>query len=193
MFSFERCAPVPEQSGRGYGGGLVEVEGSVVWGRGGLGGQGGRVYRFDEVNSKWERLDDVDIAATLAVCGGEFVTIGGFNGRVYNNGIHSKEVKVRRGGRWTSMAEMLVGCYGSCVVSVSDHSLVAMGGQGVGPRTLNVVQVFDGLTWHMGPPLPRPCAAMSAVVHGNLVFAMGGGADMERAVWSANITELVSH
>ena len=58
-----------------------------------------------------------------------------------------------------------------------------MGGEGDGPRYmyLNDVQIFDGWAWNMGPPLHWLCVAMSAVVHGDLVFVVGG-ADMERAV-----------
>ena len=185
MFTYQTCTALPERYGGRvwYGGGVVEVEGRVVWG-----GGGGRVYRFDEVSSKWVRLaDGGEVRATLAVCGGEMVSVGGYKG-----GGYSKEVKVWRGGRWTSMTEMLVGCSRSCVVSVSGGVLLVMGGRGDGYRDLNDVQIFDGRTWHMGPPLPHTCAAMSAVVHGDLVFVMGGWG-MERAVWSANITDLVSH
>ena len=184
MFTYQTCAAVPERGGRGGGGGVVEVEGRVVWGGGGL-VRG--VYRFDEVSSEWVRLADREWGATLAVRGGELVSVGGYKGVVC-----SKEVRVLRGGRWTSMTEMLVGCRQSCVVSVSGDVLLVMGGDGDGPRLLNDVQIFDGRTWHMEPPLPRPCVAMSAVVHGDLVFVMGGGG-MGRAVWSANITDLVSH
>ena len=187
MFTYQTCAAVPEQGGRGvYGGrGVVEVEGRVVW----VGGRG--VYRLDEVSSKWVRLaDGGEVWATLAVCGGEMVSVGDYN----HGGEYSKEVKVWRGGRWTSMTEMLVGCWRSCVVSVSGGVLLVMGGIGDGGWYLNDVQIFDGRTWHMGPPLPRPCTGtMSAVVHGDLVFVMGGGGGMERAVWSANIIDLVSH
>ena len=72
--------------------------------------------------------------------------------------------------------------------------MVVMGGVGYGGRDLIVVQVFDGgtQTWHRGPSLPEPCAAMSAVVHGDMVFVMGGW-DMARAVWCADIRDLVSH
>ena len=184
MFTYQTCTAVPEQGGRK---GVVEVEGRVVWGGGG-GRLGGGVYRFDEVSSEWVWLADGEWGATLAVCGGELVSVGGYK----DGGVHSKEVRVWRGGRWTSMTEMLVGCSESCVVSVSVGVLLVMGGLGDGGRDLNVVQIFDGRTWHMGPPLPRPCGDMSAVVHGDLVFVMGGWG-MERAVWSANITDLVSH
>ena len=188
MFTFETCTAVPEEGGRAWGGGVVEVEGRVVWGGGGLGG--GRVYRLNEVSSEWERLADDELGATLAVCGGEMVSVGGRKDD--RKGGTCSKVRVLRGGRWTSMTEMLVGCWGSCVVSVSGGVLLVMGGIGDGYRDLNDVQIFDGRTWHTGPPLPHTCAAMSAVVHGDLVFVVGG-AGMERAVWSANITDLVSH
>ena len=160
----------------------MELEGRVVWGGRGLG-----AYWFDEVSSQWVRLADGKEGARLAVCGGEMVSVDGYKGDVC-----SKEVKVWRGGRWTSMTKMLIGCWGSCVVSVSGGGLLVMGGRGDGYRDLSVVQIFDGRAWHMGPPLPQPCADMSAVVHGDLLFVMGGYG-MERAVWSANITDLVSH
>ena len=177
---FQICPAVPKQGGRGWGcGGVVEVEGRVVWGGAGLRGE---VYRFDEIRSEWVILTGVVWGATLAVCGGKLVSVGG-----YKFGVgYRKEVKVLRGGRWTSMTKMLVGCRWSCVISVSGGVLLGDGG------LLNDIQIFDGRTWHKGPPLPRPCEAMSAVVHGDLVFAMGGYG-MERAVWSANITDLVSH
>ena len=189
MFTFKTCTAIPELGGRGYGGGgVVEVEGRVVWR--GLGG----VYRFDEGSSEWERLaGGGGVGAALAVCGGELVSVGGvLVGGLKDRHVFRKEVEVLRGGRWTSMTEMLVGCWNSCVVSVSGGALLVMGGQGDGYRDLNDVQIFDGRTWHIGPPLPQPCTDMSAVVHGDLVFVMGGRG-MERAVWSANITDLVSH
>ena len=78
----------------GYGGGLVEVEGRVVWG-----GFGGGVYMLDEVRSKWSRVaDGGEVAGTLAVCGGRLVWVGGLKGDV-----SSKEVKELRGGRWSDM------------------------------------------------------------------------------------------
>ena len=189
MLSFATCANVPVRGGRGVlsGGGLVEVEGRVVWG----GGYGGGVYMLDEVRSEWSRVaDGGELAGTLAVCGGRLVWVGGEKGDV-----KSKEVKELRGGRWSHMPDMLVGCGWSCVLSVSGGGMVVMGGEGDGGWWgLNDVQVFDGgtQTWHRGPSLPKPCCFMSAVVHGDLVFAMGGFG-MDRAVWCADIRDLVSH
>ena len=95
------------------------------------------------------------------------------------------------------MSDILVGCYGSSVISVGGGGLVVMGGKGDGYNGVMVlasVQVFDGKTqtWHFGPSLPKPCDRMSAVVHGDLVFLMGGDG-MATAVWCANINDLVSH
>ena len=183
MFTSKTCTAVPVRGGRGTldggGGGLVEVEGRAVWG-----GYGG-VYVLDEASSKWEEVaDGVRWGATLAVCGGELVSVGGMK----DGG--SKEVVVWRGGRWTSMSNMLVGCWHPCVLSISGAGMVLMGGASV--VELRNIQVFDGETWHFGPPLPEGCWRMSAVVHGDHVFVVGG-LGMERAVWSANITDLVSH
>ena len=185
MFHFETCENVPVRGGRGgWGGGLVEVEGRVVWG-GGLGG----VYSLDD-KDKWKRwIDGVERGATLGVCGGRLVKVGG-----YKDGVRSKKVMVWRGGRWSLMSHMLVGCMRSCVVSVGGGGLVVMGGGGDGYKGLADVQVFDGKTqtWHFGPSLPEQCYSMSAVVHGDLVFVMGGRG-MATAVWCANINDLVSH
>ena len=191
MLSFATCANVPVRGGRGGGGGgLVEVEGRVVWGGYGYGG----VHMMDEVRSKWSRevrskwsrvADGGEEWGTLAVCGGRLVWVGG--------DVRSKEVKELRGGRWSVMTDMMVGCCWSCVLSVSGGGMVVMGGKGDG-GDLNDVQVFDGgtQTWHRGPSLPEPCCFMSAVVHGDLVFVMGGWG-MDRAVWCADIRDLVSH
>ena len=189
MFHFETCENVPEQRSRydvRYG--LVEVEGRVVY------GQGGRVYKLEE-KDRWKRWsDDIENGARLGVCGGRMVAVGG-----YKNGVCSKEVMMWRGGRWSLMSDMLVGCMRSCVVSVGKGGLVVMGGcggggRGGGQRHLADIQVFNGKTqtWHFGPSLPKPCADISAVVHGDLVFVMGGDG-MARAVWCANINDLVSH
>ena len=184
MFRFETCEDVSERGDRGgYGSGLVEVEGRVVWG-----GGGGGVYRLEE--DKWKRwADGVKEGATLGVCGDRLVVMGG---GVF--GVRSKEMMVWRGGRWSLMSDMLVVCVWSCVVSVGGGGLVVMGGEGDGGSRLATVQVYDGKTqtWHFGPSLPKPCVAMSAVVHGDLVFVMGGRG-MARAVWCANINDLVSH
>ena len=186
MLSFETCEKAPVWGGRGDGGdggGLVEVEGRVVWG-----GRGG-VYMYEE--DRWSRVaDDGEMWGTLAVCGGRLVWVGG-----WKDGVISKEVKELRGGRWSAMSDMLVGCWWSCVVSVSGGGMVVMGGLGDGVRRyLNDVQVFDGgtQTWHRGPSLPKPCWSMSAVVHGDVVFVMGG-VGIDRAVWCADIRDLVSH
>ena len=185
-FSYKTCQPVPEHGGRCYklGVGLVEVDGKAVWG--GNDGYGG-VYVLDEASSKWERVaDGVRFGATLAVCGGKLVSVGG-----RKDGGNSKDMVVLRGGKWTSMSTMLVGCHSSGVFSISG-GLVVMGGWNDGLRDVRDVQVFDGESWHFGPPLPKKCYGMSAVVHGDLVFLVGGRG-MKRAVWSANITDLVSH
>ena len=185
MLSFKTCEKAPVRGGRGAwgrGGGLVEVEGRVVWG-----GYGG-VYMYEE--DRWSRVaDGGEVSGTLAVCGGRLVWVGSLKG-----GAYSKKVKELRGGRWSAMPDMLGGCMGSCVVSVSGGGMVVMGGVEDGGRWLNDVQVFDGgtQTWHRGPSLPKPCAAMSAVVHGDVVFVMGG-LGMDRAVWCADIRDLVSH
>ena len=183
MFHFETCEKVPVRGGRGYGGGLLEVEGRAVWGR------GGGVYRLEEMD-KWERwTDGVEENARLGVCGGRLVAVGGLK-----YGVWSKKVMVWRGGRWSLMSDMLVACSRSCVVSVGGGGLVVMGGYGDGCKYLADVQVFDGKTqtWHFGPSLPKRCWLMSAVVHGDLVFMMGG-VGMDTAVWCANINDLVSH
>ena len=183
MLSFKTCEKAPWPGGRGLGiggGGLVEVEGRVVWG-----GYGG-VYMYEE--DRWSRVaDGGEVWGTLAVCGGRLVWVGGLKG-----GVNSKEVKELRGGRWSVMPDMLVGCRESCVVSVSGGGMVVMGGDD--GWSLNDVQVFDGgtQTWHRGPSLPKPCSRMSAVVHGDVVFVMGGWG-MGRAVWCADIRDLVSH
>ena len=134
-----------------------------MWG--GLGG----VYRLDD-KDKWKRwTDGVELGATLGVFGGRLVALGGDKGSVC-----SKKVMVWRGGRWSLMPDMLVGCVRSCVVSVGGGGLVVMEGIDDGGSNLATVQVFDGKTqtWHFGPSLPKPCWNMSAVVHEDLVFVM---------------------
>ena len=193
MFSFQSCSSVPVKGGRllageawgGGVGGLVEVDGRIVWG-----GDDG-AYILDENCKQWERLaDSSETKATLAVCGGCLVYVGGLT-----NGLCSNKVMVWKEGKWTFMTEMLEGCWRSSVVTCSagEGSLVVMGGIDNEGRT-SVVQVFDVKTkiWHKGQPLPLACWALSAVVHENQVFVMGGHA-MDHAVWSANIAELVSH
>ena len=196
MFSFQTCAKVPHHrpgprsfvggGPRSFvgGGGLVEVEGRIVW------SGGGSVYMLNEVVNEWTRVvDSSEMEATLAVCEGRLIALGD-----YDNGIYSKKVMELRGRRWSLMSEMLLGCTGPCVVSIGGGGMVVMGGIGDGDKPLKDVQVFDGRTqtWHKGSSLPQPCRGMSAVVHGDIVFMMGGR-DMAKAVWCADIHDLVSH
>ncbi|KAL5508911.1 hypothetical protein EMCRGX_G004174 [Ephydatia muelleri] len=187
MFSFQTFEKVPQlhsQRSLHHGfGGLVEVEGTIVW-------SGGKdAYRLDKKNSKWITFaDSSKTEMTLAVCRGRLIALGG-----YDNGMHSKKVMVFREGRWSLMSEMLLGCTGPCVVSIGGGGMVVMGGIGDGDKPLRDVQVFVGRTqtWHKGPSLPQPCRGMSAVVHGDIVYVMGGWG-MDRAVWCANIRYLLS-
>ena len=199
MFHFQKCAKVPEQGGRRwFGGGLVEVKEKVVW-------KGvdckldnreveffsQRMYFLNEKNSQWERVHMSGLyGATIANCGGQLVAVGGCK----NADLCSKEVIVFRDRKWTAMPDMLVGCRGSGVISTVGGGLVVMGGIGDGCVPLNVVQVFEDKTktWHFGPSLPTPSFEMSATVHRDEVFVMGGRG-MARAVWCANISKLVSH
>ena len=164
----------------------MEVEGKVnVWG----GGKEG-LYLFDK-KDQWKLLTGVEWGATLVAWDGKLAAVGGKKDEVC-----SKKVMVWSGGRWSSpMSDMLLGCGMSCAVSVGGGGLVVMGGWGdEKKKLLNDVQVFNGKTqtWHFGPPLPKRCSTMSAVVHGDLVFVMGGYG-LNRAVWCANINDLVSH
>ena len=182
MFSYKTCQPVPVLGGRGVlrdGGGIVEVKGRAVWG-----GVDGGVYVLDEVNLTWKRMaHGVRRGATLAVCGGELVYVGGCR----------KKVMVWRGGRWTSMTDMLKGYRQSCVLSTGGGGLVVMGSHvSRGVMLRDDVQVFDGETWHFGPRHPQDFYRASAMVYGDQVFVMGGNG-MKQAVWSCNITDLVSH
>ena len=187
MFRFEPYANVLEPGGRLHqtGGGLVEVEVDgarrLVWGVG-----GGGIYIYEEAS--WKRVaDGGEIGARLAVCGRRLVAVGGHKDSVY-----SKRVMVWRERRWTTMSYMLVGCSWPCVCSLGVNGLLVMGGLGEGEKRLNDVQVFNGETWQFGPSLPQSCRAMSAVVLEDQVYVMGGYS-MDRAVWCANISELVSH
>lgn len=166
-----------------YAGGLLEVEGRIIWGRGEVGG----VFWLDE-NSGWERMSDVDSGARLAVCEGKFVCVGGYKDHAF-----SKKVMMLRGEEWTLMPDMLLGCVRSCVVGVGGERLIVMGGKGDRWRDFDDVQIYDGKEqiWHKGPSLPERCWAMSSIVHGDLIFVMGGEG-MDRKVWCANVNDLVS-
>ena len=82
---------------------MCSKQGRAVWG--GLDG----AFVLNEASLEWERVaDGVRLGATLAMCGGELMSVGGME-----DGSISKEV----GGRWTSMSNMLVECMYPCVVS----------------------------------------------------------------------------
>ena len=192
MFQFDTCSEVYRPDGhdkRLYGGGIVELEGTVVW------GHGKHIYRWNR-EEKWETLSaGVEVGARLAMCGGRLVAVGGLLQQKCEDGpgVCSKKVMAWREEKWTLMTEMLVGCELPCVVSVGENGLVVMGGWGDHGRRISYVQVFDGMTktWYFGLPLPEPCGAISAVVNGDLVYLLGGWG-MDTAVWCANITDLVS-
>ena len=199
MFHFQDIAPVPDHrhiwkhDTDGGGGGLVKVEDRVVW----LQGETGVMYELKEENNKWKKLIGIsEKGATLAVWSGNLLCVGG-----WKDGDYSKKIMVPKKGKWYVMTEMLLGCSGPCVVSISD-CLVVIGGSGIGNRIVEVtgglryvtnlteVQVYDGKTWKYGPQLPQQCHAISAVAHGDLIFVLAGGLS-EHAAWCLNITDLV--
>ena len=196
-FHFQTCTNLPlSYGGRGmlYGGGLLLMKGEeVVWGRGGAGG--GKVYRLNQAESggRWNEMirGGLEYGTKLAMWGEQLVAIGGLKGAGVVQ--YLKNVVSLNEGKWTHMSELLVGCAEPCVVGVGGGGLIVMGGQGLHGRSLDVVQVFDGgtHTWHYGPSLPLKCYGMSAVIHGDLVIVMGG-VGMDRVVWYAYISELVS-
>ena len=194
FYQFETCSEVPRQDDphntMNYGGGIVELEGTVVW------GCGKYVYKWNK-EEKWETLSDVvEVGVRLAMCRGSLVAVGGLLPEKDESGLGvcSKKVMMWSKGKWSLMTEMLVGCELPCVVSVGGSGMMVMGGWSNHGRRIDYVQVFDGMTktWHFGPPLPEPCGAISAVVNGDLVYMLGGWG-MGTAVWCANITDLVSH
>ena len=159
------------------------MDGMVVWGGGGEG-----VYQLDEVEKCWNKLTNAKTWATLSVCGGRLVSVGGDVPPTY-----SDKVMVWKGGEWTPIPGMLIPCRRSCVIPIDGSGLLVIGGESCRIKALDAVQVYDGntQTWHMGPPLPQPCKNVSATVYGDLVFLMGGW-PMDRTVWCANISDLVS-
>ena len=185
-FTFEKCDEAPVRGGRWGYGGLVGFDGDVFWG--GVGG----VYKLNKVNWESERVaDDCESGATLAVSGRRLVSVGGEKGGITGK----RRVREWRNGKWEDISSMLIGCRFPCVVSLGDGGLIVMGGEGKGAwNRLNDVQVFDRKTqsWHIGPPLPQACVAMSAVVHDGMVIVMGGGG-MKRAVWCTEINSMVSN
>ena len=99
------------------------------------------------MNSRWEKLADLECEATLTVCGGMLASVG------YKDGVFSRKVLLWREEKWTIMTEMLVGCMWSCVISLSEGCLLVMGEKDCECLAgSNNVQVFDGTTktWHFG-------------------------------------------
>ena len=176
---------VPVRGGRWGYGGLVELDDEVKWG-----GAGG-VYGFDKKYSSWRIVaDDCGGGATLAVYGKELVAVGSEKG----GSVGRTRMRMWRNWEWETISHMPVGCRFPSVVSVDGDGLIVMGGEGKDIwHRLSDVQVFDGKTntWSIGPPLPRPCVAMSAVVHKDTVIVMGGGG-MGKSVWCADVRKMVS-
>lgn len=191
MFHFDQVhvgSHWPVSSRFRCGGSLVVINGSVM-----LGAINGNVYRLDEQRDKWDFVTEVKVIwATLGVCEGKLIAVGGMKEKEY-----SMEVMVLEGKKWTRMSEMPFGCapLRVCVVSVGECDLLVMGGRLV--ERYKGILVFNGKTktWHTGPRLPCPdydFVHVSAVVHEDLLFA-ALSIDEHASVWYAKISDLVSN
>ena len=165
----------------------MEVNHVLLWQR------SSAIYSINDgkwlTSSNWN--EDVDKMATLAVTGGNLVAVGSSR---YEN-----VVKVMKESTctWTKMKDdMKMGCNCCCVVSVGEAGLLVMGGlfcdEDEGEKKLSCVQVYDGKKWAFGDSLPEECHSMSAAVHGDLLFLMGGNG-MNKEVWCTNTKDLVRH
>ena len=182
----------------------MEVEGRVMW------GCLDAVYKFEEQSGDWVKMTMKAPEATLGVCGGKLVAIGGIDTfEKHGMQIHCcmSDVSVWDPKGWTSMGEWSKLTYMSrsfcraCAVGTDGGGLVVMGGRDDSlyhgeidyrKEPLDAVQVFGGVETDMqiGPSLPKPCWGMSGVVHDGVIYVMGG-TFMGRSVWSANISDLV--
>ena len=201
MFHFEACSTISDYGQGGHrkgGGGLVEVEGRVMW------GSLDAVYKLVEQTGNWVKVTTKASEATLAVCGGRLVAIGGMDA-FEKHGILiprcSMEVLVWDPKDWNGMGKWshltyVSGCLRACAVGIDGGGLVVMGGGVIGyyKKPLDRVEVFDGqeADMHRGPSLPKPRWGMSGAVHDGVIYLMGGTL-MGRSVWSANISDLVKH
>lgn len=192
MFHFDKTyADLPESGGRWRmsGGALVEVKGEIIW-RGG--GNSKRVYRLDKRKNCWHKVTDgPNFGFTLAAHQDELLAVGGWKG--IGDGYKSVMAWHEDAKIWIHKSDMLIGCWGSCLLLDGEGGLLVIGWKSDSDKTSNVVQVFDTKTqtWKIAPELPQRCRDISAVVHGDKIIVMGGYG-MARSVWHASISELVS-
>ena len=178
----------------------MEVEGRVMW------GCLDAVYKFEEQSGDWVKTTTTAPEATLGVCGGKLVAIGGMDSFEKHYALIPTcspaalvwDPKGWNGmGKWSDLAWFEYGSCRACAVGINGGGLVVMGGGEKEiyeeKQPLTRVIVFDGkdrLSYQEGPSLPKPCWGMSGVVHYGVIYVMGG-TFMGTSVWSANISDLV--
>ena len=81
--------------------------------------------------------------------------------------------------------------YTSSVSTRSPEVLVVAGGEDLGGRELDVVELLLGDQWSTADPLPAQCYSMHSTLHnGNLYFIGGGGQD--DTIYTCSCTSLIS-
>ena len=177
----------------------MEVEGRVMW------GCLDAVYKFEEQSGDWIKTTTKAPEATLGVCGGKLVAIGGMDSfekhyvliPICSSAALVWDPKGWNGmGKWSDLASFRDCSCRACAVGIDGGGLVVMGGAEVEygeKQPSQCVNVFDGKNTFCiqeGPSLPKPCWGMSGVVHDGVIYVMGG-TFMGTSVWSANISDLM--
>lgn len=160
----------------------ASVVGNKIYVVGGLVASGratDAVEIYEPASNTWAPGPSLPIAvhhAMAATLNGDLVVMGGFRGDL--SGAATDRVFILRGGRWREGPRLRRPRAAAAAVSVHDPDLlreriVVVGGISSGGH-IGPVEIFDGIIWRDGAPIPSLRDHLGAAADRRIVYAMGG-------------------
>ena len=185
-FQWERCPDLPVGV---YNAQAVLLERKVYFG-GGMQREETLppyMYTYDVDDNLWQLLPSPAKRAALAVYRGKVVLAGGM---IDDDTITNKVWVLQDDNTWNeSLPPMPTARYGASGLADENFLLVVAGV--ADHRTLNVVEIYDGIQWNATSPLPLKCWNLWSTYLNGYCFLIGGEGQ-DKSVLYSSIQSLIN-
>jgi serine/threonine protein kinase/N-acetylneuraminic acid mutarotase len=131
---------------------------------------------YDPAIDSWKGGEDlpVPVQHAMAVTWQDTpVVLGGWRTEGGNANVATDKVWRVVNSRWTELPPLLEPRAAAAAAVVGDRIIVT-GGVNAAGELLNSTEVFDGVSWKPGAPIPTPRQMLGAASDGKVVYALGG-------------------
>ena len=151
----------------------------TIWIFGGVGADG-RVSvgheGYDPAIDSWKGGEDLPVGVQHAMSvtwQDTPVVLGGWRTEGANPKVATDQVWRVVNSRWTELPPLTQPRAAAAAAVVGDRIIVT-GGVDADGALLNTTEIFDGISWKPGAPIPTPRQMLAAASDGELVYALGG-------------------